>query len=87
MESLNQTSVERITTELRTLISEIIEVPEDQIREDVPFEALGVDSLIALEIVASVEKKYRIHIPEEELEHIKSFGDTISLVTGHLSRT
>ena len=86
MEPVNDLTVERITTELRTLISEIIEVPEDQIKEDVPFETLGVDSLIALEIIASVEKKYRIHIPEEQLEQVKSFRDTIALVTGHFVR-
>ena len=41
---------------------------------------------MALEIVASIEKKYRIHIPEEELQRIKSFGDTIALVREYLAR-
>ena len=86
MEATNHLRVDQIMIDVRKLISDIIEVPEEQITEDAPFATLGVDSLMALEIVASVEKKYRIHIPEEQLQQVKSFGDTIALVTAHLSR-
>ena len=75
-----------VAKEIRSLIAEIVELPEESITESSSFQDLGADSLMALEIVASIEKKYRIHIPEEELQRIKSFGDTIALVREYLAR-
>ena len=43
-------------------------------------EDLEIDSMLALEIVASIEKKYRIEIEEEELLDITSLNATIELV-------
>ena len=49
--------------EIRKLISEITEVPEAEITDDAQFfDDLGVDSMMALEIVASIEKKYNISV-------------------------
>jgi acyl carrier protein len=77
---------DRVAGEIRSLIAEIVEVPEETITESSSFADLGADSLMALEIVASIEKKYRIQIPEEELQRIRSFGDTIGLVREYLAR-
>jgi acyl carrier protein len=79
-------SVRQIAAEIRSLIAEIIEIPEDRITEDSSFADLGADSLMAFEIVASIEKKYRIHVPEDELQRVKTFADTIALVKEHLAR-
>jgi acyl carrier protein len=78
--------IDPIAKEIRSLIAEIVELPEESITESSSFQDLGADSLMALEIVASIEKKYRIHIPEEELQRVKSFGDTIALVREYLAR-
>ena len=51
--------------ELRQIIIEVTEV--DDIPEDTPFADLGIDSMMAIEIVADVEKNYDITIAEEEL--------------------
>ena len=51
--------------ELRQIIIEVTEVEE--IPEDTPFADLGIDSMMAIEIVADVEKNYDITIAEEEL--------------------
>ncbi len=51
--------------ELRQIITEVTEVEE--IPEDTPFADLGIDSMMAIEIVADVEKNYDITIEEEEL--------------------
>ena len=51
--------------ELRQIIVEVTEVEE--IPEDTPFADLGIDSMMAIEIVADVEKNYEIAIAEEEL--------------------
>lgn len=77
---------DQVAREIRSLIAEIVEVPEESITDSSSFADLGADSLMALEIVASIEKKYRIQVPEEELQRIKSFGDTIALVREYLAR-
>lgn len=78
--------LDQVAAELRRLIAEIVEVPEESITEASSFADLGADSLMALEIVANIEKKYRIQVPEEDLQRIKSFGDTIALVREYLAR-
>ena len=51
--------------ELRQIITDVTEVEE--IPEDTSFADLGIDSMMAIEIVADVEKNYDITIAEEEL--------------------
>ena len=85
-EHVTSAGVDPVAKEIRSLIAEIVELPEESITESSSFQDLGADSLMALEIVASIEKKYRIQIPEEELQRVKSFGDTIALVREYLAR-
>ena len=54
--------------ELRQIITEVTEVEE--IPEDTPFADLGIDSMMAIEIVADVEKNYDVTISEEELSEL-----------------
>ena len=54
--------------ELRQIITEVTEV--EDIPEDTPFADLGIDSMMAIEIVADVEKNYDVTIAEEELEEL-----------------
>jgi acyl carrier protein len=54
--------------ELRKIIVEVTEV--EDIPEDTSFADLGIDSMMAIEIVADVEKKYDLVISEEELSEL-----------------
>ncbi len=54
--------------ELREIITEVTEI--EDIPEETPFADLGIDSMMAIEIVADVEKKYDITISEEELAEL-----------------
>ena len=59
---------ENIDAELRALVSDIIEVPVEKILPETDFiKDLQVDSLKAIEIVAAIEKKYRVVIPEQDI--------------------
>ena len=44
-----------------------------------------MDSMMALEILASIEKKYRIVIPEDTLPKFTSLNKTIEIVKGILT--
>jgi acyl carrier protein len=65
--------------ELKTLISGIIEVDDFGDEENFVTE-LGVDSMLALEIVARIEKRYRIRIPEENFAEIQTLNAVVQMV-------
>ncbi|MBM3244827.1 MAG: acyl carrier protein [Candidatus Omnitrophica bacterium] len=72
---------EEIKKEVRKLISDITEVPEKDLKEDAKFvEDLGIDSMMALEIVASLEKKYKVVIPEDEIPNVRSLANVYQIL-------
>jgi len=76
-----------VEKQLRSLISEIVEVEEDKIIPEADFvEDLGMDSMMALEILASIEKKYKLKIPEENLTKITNLRQVTELVSGFLKK-
>jgi acyl carrier protein len=67
--------------EVKALICEIIEVEPEKLADEAKFvEDLGVDSLMALEILASLEKKYRVKIPEDKLMSLVNLKQTVELM-------
>ena len=69
-----------IDQEVRKLIADIIEMDPEQVPPDAHLvEDLGMDSMMALEILASIEKKFRIKIPEEDLPKITTLKNAIEL--------
>ena len=43
-------------------------------RDDDLVEHLGVDSLLGLQILAAVEKRFDIRLPDDELIHLRTIG-------------
>ncbi len=68
---------------LRGIIAEVSEV--DDIPDETPFADLGIDSMMALEIVAEVERTYQVSIPEEALADLTNFTRVYELVRGKLA--
>ena len=76
-----------LENDLRKLIAEIVEVEPDKITPGVNFvEDLGMDSMMALEILASIEKKYKLRIPEENLTKITNLNKVVELVDKFLDK-
>ena len=48
------------------------------------FKDLEIDSLLALEILALIEKKFKVQIPEEKLVDITSLNATIEMTRSTL---
>lgn len=63
---------------LRAIISEVSEV--DEIPDAVPFKDLGIDSMMAIEIVAEIERTYKLSVPEDELKRITNLDSVYALV-------
>jgi len=73
--------------EIRSLIAEILEVDEEKITPEAKFmEDLGMDSMMALEILASVEKKYKVKIAEEYLPKVTSLGSMVEIAKKLLNK-
>jgi len=76
---------EDIRTEVKRLIAEVTERTPDEVSDTASFtEELGVDSLMAMEVMVAVDKKYKINIPEDEFQQIKNVNDTVDVVQRHL---
>lgn len=66
--------------EIKKLVADVIEVDENEFDGETKFaDDLEVDSMMALEILVAIEKKYKIKIPEERLESIANLNDTAAL--------
>jgi len=76
-------SAEELKDNLRKIISEVTEV--DEIPDDTPFKDLGIDSMMAIEIVAEVERTYKLNIPEDELRDLTNFQAVLDKVQQKLS--
>jgi acyl carrier protein len=81
-----RTTAEEIRQEVRRLVAEITERSPDEVSDTALFqEDLGIDSLMAIEMLVAVDKKYRIQIPEEEFGTIKNVNDAVAVVQRHLA--
>jgi acyl carrier protein len=69
--------------ELRALIAEISEV--DEIPDDTHFKDLGVDSMMGVEIVAAIERRYKIKIADAELQEVSTLNKSFELVRAKLA--
>ncbi len=76
-----------VEADIRALVAEILEEEPESIQASANFiKDLGMDSMMALEILAGIEKKYRIAIPEEMLPKFTDLNTTVSLVKDLLSK-
>jgi acyl carrier protein len=62
---------------LRAIVAEVSEI--DDIPDQTPFAELGIDSMMALEVVSAVERQYKVSVPEEELRSLTNFQSVYDL--------
>ncbi len=80
-------SVESLEKDITTIVAEVTELEESEIwekRDADFFKDLEIDSLLALEILALIEKKFKVQIPEEKLVDITSLNATIEMTRSTL---
>jgi len=79
-------TADHIRMEVKKLIAEVTEREPDEISDTALFaDELGVDSLMAMEVMVAVDKKYKINIPEDEFATIKNVNDTVAVVQRHVA--
>ncbi|MCR4289180.1 MAG: phosphopantetheine-binding protein [Candidatus Scalindua sp.] len=79
--------VENLEKDITAIVAEVTELDENEIwekRDADFFKDLEIDSLLALEILALIEKKFKVQIPEEKLVDITSLNATIEMTRSTL---
>lgn len=83
-------NAEEIEKGVTAIVAEVTELDEKEIwdkRDANFFKDLEIDSLLALEILALIEKKFKVQIPEEKLVDITSLSATIDLAKSVLTES
>ncbi|MDQ3610429.1 MAG: phosphopantetheine-binding protein [Actinomycetota bacterium] len=70
-----------LSQQLLVLTAEQLSVPASQLLADASLsDDLGLDSLAAIEWGMSIEDAFSISLPEDTMEHVKTYGDVEDLV-------
>ena len=63
------------------MIANVTEREPDEISDTAHYmDELGVDSLMAMEVMIAVDKKFRIDIPEEEFNKATNVDESVAMV-------
>ena len=80
------TNTNDIRQAIHASVNRITGIASADIQDSSTFrEDLGLDSLSALEVVVDIEYAYKIKVPEERLDSLKTVEDTIRIVEEYLS--
>ena len=74
---------EKVRKEVMAIVADIAELEPGEIGEDASLEELGIDSLNGLRLVAEVEKRYNINIPDDVIGKIRTIPEIFALVDAH----
>jgi acyl carrier protein len=77
-------SQDTLKEDLRALIVEIAEI--DELPDEKTFKDLGIDSMMGVEIVAAIERKYQIKIDDSELQKVTTLQSSYELVRAKLQK-
>jgi len=73
--------------ELRTLVADVLDVEPADLGDDVDFVGdLGVDSLIALELAVTLERRYGVTVEQDEVTGVRTLGDVYRLLCERMAR-
>lgn len=66
------------------IVSEQLQVPKEEVARDKSFvDDLKADSLDVVEMVMEFEDEFKITIPDEDYEKIKTVGDAVKYIEEH----
>ncbi|MBL1118947.1 acyl carrier protein [Streptomyces sp. 110] len=73
--------------ELRTFVADVLDVDEEDVTDDADFvKTLGVDSLMALEVMVVLEKKYSVKLEEREMKDITTLRKVYDLLASKMGK-
>jgi acyl carrier protein len=80
-------TADEIRNEVKNLVARVTEREASEIPDDAHFmDQLGVDSLMAMEIMIAVDRKFGIDIPEDEFNKATNVNESVALVQHWLNQ-
>ena len=77
--------MESLEARVKKIIVEQLSVEEDAVKFEAKFvDDLGADSLDIVELVMALEEEFKIEIPDEDTEQIKTVGDAVNYIKTHV---
>lgn len=78
--------VEQLLAEVRRIVADVLEVDPGTLNLDAHLvEDVGMDSMMALEILATVEKRFRIRIPEDNLPKMTTMNRIVAIAQQYVA--
>ena len=78
-------SPEQIEARVKEIICQQLEVSEEQLRPEASFvDDLKADSLAVVELVLALEQEFKIEIPDEDTEQIKTVKNALDYIKSHV---
>ena len=79
-------STDEIRAKIKKSIATITNISPEEITENASYkDDLKLDSLTILEIAVDAEYQFKISIPEDDLDAIRTVNDTVNVVQQYLS--
>lgn len=70
-----------VKAKIKEIISNVSGIPVEDITDQASYvEDLGLDSLTLLEIGVDMDYEFKLGVPEERLQHIRSVQDAFDLI-------
>ncbi len=69
---------DEIFAKAKAIISDTLDVDEDDITEETEFKALEADSFDMLELVSAFEDEFGMELPDDALDDVVTVGDVVN---------
>lgn len=77
-------SAQNVEQRVTEIIVQQLEVNSEQVTPNASFtDDLKADSLAVVELVLAFEEAFKIEIPDEDTEQIKTVGDAVNYIKAH----
>jgi acyl carrier protein len=75
---------QEIEAKVKELVCAQLEVSPEQVKPEASFiDDLKADSLAVVELVLALEEAFKVEIPDEDTEQIRTVGDAIAYIKAH----
>jgi acyl carrier protein len=83
---MNQPNPDEMLTAIRAELEKIApELSADGLSLDTDIATLGIESVTMLELIAALEERFGIELPDDELTTLDTLGDVIELLQRHVA--
>jgi acyl carrier protein len=81
---VEETMTDNIEQKVKEIVCAQLEVSPEQVKLESSFvDDLKADSLAVVELVLALEEAFKVEIPDEDTEQIRTVGDAVAYIKAH----